>query len=700
MQSPGHISAHENGNGHSTTATLEKRVANVAQIQDAIHQFIQESGDTGVRIRDIIEARKGIPDAPSPYLGAVPTMRVKIAALVHTISSIPGARKYFEKVYQYEHNILNSWLEQANLSSANSDETELPEEFIASLSTQSPLTVTNKEKAPDNNGKAGDTSLREPSGEERNESFNSATNKDDQNLDKRNEIAQQTIDFLISTACRDCEISEYTFAERKAGNAHPLEDCTENFQRAIMQIVAKIIYTPDLLTHFATVYHFPIDRLKTLSEPKTLHTIAGSIQPVPAPKNTPSPEQSAPPSSPLPRVKVEQKSERAALPYAKILEKIGMVVAGDEKTEKIWQQICKYAANPNLNILIRGESGSGKELFPRAIHEIGFAGKPLIVVNCGAYNPQLIESELFGHEKGAFTDAKSQRIGAFEQARGGVIVLDEMGDMDLQTQVKLLRAIENKKIRRVGGEVDISIEGTKIVATTNKKVQTMVDLGTFRHDLLMRFGVQVVLPALRDRDVPQKKSLVKHFVNQIETQKKTKVVVAKDALLYLMNFPYRGNIREMKDVIEKAYEEAAFRDPSHIQIETIDIESAIESSFSAPEITSMNTSTAIPEGIRKTFHNGALQIQPDPIDTDTLWAKLDFSLLAGNGTEIIATLEKICGLETFKLKHGNQSAAAEAWGITRGKIRAMLTNNRRYNIEPMAKNYLGEQKFVTEDDEQ
>jgi transcriptional regulator with GAF, ATPase, and Fis domain len=185
--------------------------------------------------------------------------------------------------------------------------------------------------------------------------------------------------------------------------------------------------------------------------------------------------------------------------------------------------VAAKAAPSASTIMIRGESGTGKELVARAIHAASpRAGKPLIRLNCSAIPPTLVESELFGHERGAFTGAIRRRLGKFELAHGGTIFLDEIGSLDLTLQAKLLRVLQNRELERVGGEASIPID-VRVIAATNADLERMVERSEFREDLYYRLNViGIFLPPLRERrsDIPL---LVEHFIAKLRTQIETKV---------------------------------------------------------------------------------------------------------------------------------------------------------------------------------
>jgi len=209
-------------------------------------------------------------------------------------------------------------------------------------------------------------------------------------------------------------------------------------------------------------------------------------------------------------------------------------------------------AKTEARVMITGENGTGKELVARSIHlQSPRFEFPIIEVNCAAIPNELIESELFGHEKGSFTGASQQRIGKFEQANGGTLFLDEIGDMSLQAQAKVLRAIEDSKIERVGGNKKINVD-VRIIAATNKNIETEIEQGNFREDLFHRINViPINVPSLHKRknDIP---ILVNHFVKIYETKNG---LSAKEftpgAMKLIQNQTFTGNVRELKNLVER-----------------------------------------------------------------------------------------------------------------------------------------------------
>ena len=211
------------------------------------------------------------------------------------------------------------------------------------------------------------------------------------------------------------------------------------------------------------------------------------------------------------------------------------------------------AAPSRATVLLHGESGTGKELMARAVHEASpRADRPFVAVNCAALNKGLIESELFGHEKGAFTGADARRTGRFEQANGGTLFLDELAEIPLDVQVKLLRVLQERTIERVGSGVAIKVD-VRLIGATNRDLAALVAHGAFREDLFYRLNVVAVdLPPLRQRkgDIPL---LVNHFLARYAAENDKAVgEISKEALELLTRYAYPGNVRELQNIVERA----------------------------------------------------------------------------------------------------------------------------------------------------
>ena len=229
----------------------------------------------------------------------------------------------------------------------------------------------------------------------------------------------------------------------------------------------------------------------------------------------------------------------------------GKMIGESEPITKIRNMIERVAPT-DARVLITGENGTGKELVAKALHENSDRAKaPFIEVNCAAIPSELIESQLFGHEKGSFTSAHKQRKGDFELANNGTLFLDEIGDMSLKAQAKVLRALQENKITRVGGEKDIDVN-VRILAATNKNLSEEIKEGNFREDLYHRLSVIIIeVPALRDRksDIPL---LAEHFL-EIITSKMARppLTFSEEAMQELQNLHWTGNVRELHNVVER-----------------------------------------------------------------------------------------------------------------------------------------------------
>ena len=324
-------------------------------------------------------------------------------------------------------------------------------------------------------------------------------------------------------------------------------------------------------------------------------------------------------------------------------------------------------ADQNINVLIRGESGTGKELIARAIHQhSNRAEKNFLAVNCAAIPEALLESELFGHEKGAFTGAVSQRIGKFEECEGGTLFLDEMGDMPLLMQSKVLRAIQEKEFQRIGGNQTIKSD-VWIVAATNRDLDAMVASGTFRADLSFRLnGYSILLPPLRDRrdDIPL---LVEYYVRIFNAEiGKAITNIAPETMERLTVYSWPGNIRELQTILKHAMLHA--------------VGPVLLPEFLPPELretipaTSQPAQPAVPT-------EGAPTGLADTTDSrpqcrDAAFSEFIQEQLRGETHSLYAdsvrNMESILLTHVLRHTHGNQSQAALILGITRGCLRNKL----------------------------
>jgi two-component system nitrogen regulation response regulator GlnG len=300
-------------------------------------------------------------------------------------------------------------------------------------------------------------------------------------------------------------------------------------------------------------------------------------------------------------------------------------------------------ARQDVTVLVLGESGTGKELVARAIYQHSKrADKPFLAINCAAIPEALLESELFGHEKGAFTGADRKRIGKFEQANGGTIFLDEVGEMTPITQAKILRLIQEQAFERVGGSETVRTD-VRLLAATNANLEQMVEDGRFRKDLYFRLNVfSISLPPLRDRgeDV---RLLVEHFLRQFGRELGKPVAdVAPEALAVLEAYPWPGNVRELQSVLKQS-------------------------------VLRMSGSVLLPDFLPAQVHRPearASAAEP-PVGFD--WDQFVGGRIAGGSenlyAEAVERMEREVLVRVLKHTEGNQLRAARILGITRGSLR-------------------------------
>jgi DNA-binding NtrC family response regulator len=260
------------------------------------------------------------------------------------------------------------------------------------------------------------------------------------------------------------------------------------------------------------------------------------------------------------RIKVQQILERRELEHEVVRlraqidnrDRLGGLVGQSPLMQELFATIQRVAAS-RATILVQGESGTGKELVARAIHDLGDrAEQPYVAVNCAAIPENLIESELFGHERGAFTDARERRIGKFEAASGGTLFLDEIGELAAAVQAKLLRALQERQIERVGGSDTITVD-VRVVAATNRNLESDVAEGRFRSDLFYRLNVvPIEIPALVERSEDVRR-LAEHFLQRArEDAGRGPQALSRESVSALERYPWPGNVRELENAIERA----------------------------------------------------------------------------------------------------------------------------------------------------
>jgi len=311
--------------------------------------------------------------------------------------------------------------------------------------------------------------------------------------------------------------------------------------------------------------------------------------------------------------------------------RLNNIIGRSPKMQALYQMI-ETVAQVQSTVLVTGESGTGKELVARAIHDLSpRAEKPFVSINCGAFTETLLESELFGYVKGSFTGANTNRKGLFEAANTGTIFLDEIGEMSPAMQVKLLRVLQERKLRPVGATEETLVD-TRVIAATNRDLASMVKDGTFREDLYYRISViPIELPSLRERteDIPE---LAKHFVEKFRVDTGRPLTLSESAIRLLENYFWPGNVRELEHAIERA-----------VALETT---SSIEPERFPEKITNYN-----PYRVAESFEF--------PQEGVNLTAHLD-------------QLEKTYVLEALRRTTGNQTNAAELLSLSVRSLRHLL----------------------------
>jgi len=317
--------------------------------------------------------------------------------------------------------------------------------------------------------------------------------------------------------------------------------------------------------------------------------------------------------------------------------KLETFTGNSPQMQKVYRLI-RQAAPSSANVLIEGPSGTGKELVAHALHSLSpRADGPFVAVECAALSPTLLESELFGHEKGAFTDAVRQKIGRFEAANGGTLFLDEISEIDASTQVKLLRVLETRTFQRVGGTEDIKTD-MRIVAATNRDLAKYVAEGKFREDLYYRLNViDIHLPALKDR-VGDIALLTSRFLNDFARENGGRVTgIDARAMKALEDYSWPGNVRQLRNIVEKM---VVLSGGGKLTIDDVPVE-ILEGGEAQPT----------PEAGEETHKAAAIEMQPAQ------------SLADSEKEKILSVLESV---------KGNKSKAAELLGISRRTIHRKL----------------------------
>ncbi len=315
--------------------------------------------------------------------------------------------------------------------------------------------------------------------------------------------------------------------------------------------------------------------------------------------------------------------------------------------QAVYRMITRVLRN-DLTVLVLGESGTGKELVAEAIHQLGHRKDgPFVAVNTAAIPAELIESELFGHEKGAFTGAVARHIGKFEQANGGTLFLDEIGDMPMQAQTRLLRALQSGSVRRVGGREEIKVD-VRIVAATNRDLEPMIAAGTFREDLFYRLNVvPITLPPLRERadDIP---ALARHFLHLAAGEGLPRHQLSDEASALLSRQPWRGNVRELRNFI---YRLALL---------------AREDAIDADSVASLLQQAVRSDG----EGGGALDLAGAVVE----WLAVNRPAPGTVYDAALAAFERPLFIEALRETQGNQLRAAQLLGINRNTLRKRLSD--------------------------
>ena len=329
------------------------------------------------------------------------------------------------------------------------------------------------------------------------------------------------------------------------------------------------------------------------------------------------------------------------------------IIGFSPKMQEIYKMIGQVAPS-NVTVLLRGESGTGKELLARAIYHHSLRAKqPFLPVNCAAIPDTLLESELFGHEKGAFTGAVFRRIGKIEQCQGGTIFLDEIGDMSLPTQAKLLRVLQDRSFERLGGNETITVD-VRIIVATNKDLEEAIPSGKFRGDLYYRLNVvSILIPPLRERkeDIPE---LVSYFLKKFNRELKKGIGgITPEAMEKIVSYGWPGNVRQLENVLKRAMVlcqgEWILEDQIHLE-----------------------------RGAEKEEAESDLGKKPVENLLDILFEELSKTSGPSRDLDMVSIIEKGLILRALQKTGGNQVQAAHILRINRGTLRGKM---ERYNIK-------------------
>ena len=329
------------------------------------------------------------------------------------------------------------------------------------------------------------------------------------------------------------------------------------------------------------------------------------------------------------------------------------IIGSSPKMQEIYKIVGQIAPS-NVTVLLRGESGTGKELFARAIYQHSSRSNlPFLPVNCAAIPDTLLESELFGHEKGSFTGATSRRIGKLEQCQGGTIFLDEIGDMSLSTQAKLLRVLQEKNFERLGGTETIKVD-IRLIVATNKDLEEAIGNGKFREDLYYRLNVvSIMIPPLKERkeDIP---GLVSYFLKKFNRELKKGIVgITPSAMAKIASYGWPGNVRQLENVLKRAM---VLCQGEWILEDQLLFEKGWERREAQEESSKKNVEDLL----------------------DALFEEFSTASVTPQDLDMISSLERGMILRALQKTRGNQLKAAALMGINRSTLRGKM---ERYNIK-------------------
>ncbi len=353
-------------------------------------------------------------------------------------------------------------------------------------------------------------------------------------------------------------------------------------------------------------------------------------------------------------------------------DRFDMMLGSSPAMREIFAHLEKVAPS-ELTCLITGETGTGKEMVARALHNAsGRKSKPFVVLDCGSIPRELIESTLFGHEKGSFTGAVAQHVGCFEQANGGTIFLDEIGELDIMLQPKLLRVLEQREIKRVGGDKMHKVD-VRVLAATNRDLREEVNKGTFREDLYFRLSVvNVELPPMRERreDIPP---LVNHFLREVGSRRGMTMSWSQDAMAALMSHAWPGNVREMRNVVERA---AALSDgPVITRADLVFGREMGPSIIVSHDLAQAGTQAARAAAAKMSGVELPAQSGPATFDAALLKAGLGFK----QAKQSVVDAFEIAYLAALMVRNdGNITRSAQEAGLTRYHLRELL---KRHGIK-------------------